>query len=438
MRLSGFAFAAGLALAGPAAADQAVALLIAEFGASCLGGSIPERMVVAGLAREQTALSSAEADGLRLDVEAMLKAAGAGIAAARDVDRLRGLLEGVTSISGAEAEALIQTANAGDAVVFIVEPARGEGKVSFRLQAMTPDAACKVTSPPIETTIAGGGAGAIDRVLSIALDDFFDAAPDTATLGICPVVSDAGYSACAPALTESIAAAALAEANGPGRTLTDRVVEINRLGQAACVAAPELPATHARLSTDAAGDTWMELQVRQGSRTLSAMPRTRVDLSPLGCDPAPRPLLDYVALTVNRDAATLDISAPPFAAGQLLDVRIDLGRTAPLYCWIIAPDETAFVLLPLGEMTDWPTGTYSYPTDFGLQSVVVDQPFENLFHCFAPTMPLAEEVAGRWHAAATGDGGNPVLLDGLALAALLDEMRAQPGMVEAATRIIVR
>jgi hypothetical protein len=437
MRLSGFALAAGLAFASPAVADEAVATLVADL-ATCLGGSTPERVVVAGLARDQTALGAGEADRLRLDVEAMLRSAGAGIAAARDVDRLRGLLEGVTSVSGTETEMLVQTANAGDAVIFIIEPSRRDGTVSFRLQAMTPDAECKVTSPPIETVIADGGEGAVDRVLSVALDDFFDAAPEISTLGICPVVSEAGYSACAPALAESIAATALAEATSAGRVLNGRTLEVTRLSPAACASPTDLAAAYARLSTDAEGDTWIDLQVRQGDRTLSAMPRTRVDLSPLGCDPAPRPILDYVALTLNRDAARLDISAPPFKTGQLLDVRIDLGQAAALYCWIIAPDETAFVLLPLGDMADWAPGTYSYPADFGLQSVVLNQPFENLFHCFAATTPLPDAAIKAWQAAATGDGGNPVLLDALSLNGLLDDMRTQPGVIEAATRIIVR
>jgi hypothetical protein len=438
MRLCQVAFAAGLALAGPAVADEAAVALMADYGTSCLAGGSPERVVVAGLSRDQTALGAAEADRLRLDVEAMLKAAGAGIAAARDVDRLRGLLEGVTSVSGAKAEALIETANVGDAVVFVVEPVRGEGRVSFRLQAMTPDAACKVTSAAIEVAIADSGAGAIDRVLAVALDDFFDAAPEAAALGICPVVSDAGYSACAPALGESIAASALAEATNPTRLLNGRTLEITRLSPAACASTTDQPAAYTKLSTNAAGETWIDLQVRQGDRTLSAMPRTRVDLSPLGCDPAPRPILDYVALTLNRDADILDISAAPFTTGQLLDVRIDLAQSAPLYCWIIAPDETAFVLLPLGDTADRAPGTYSYPADFGLQSVVLNQPFENLFHCFAPSAPLPQALVESWRAAATGDGGNPVLLDSLALNGLLDEMRAQPGVIEAATRIIVR
>jgi len=428
---------AGLALAGPAVADEAVASLVADI-ATCLGGAVPSRVVVAGLPRDQTALGTAEAESLRLDVETMLKAAGAGIAAASDIDRLRGLLEGVSAVTAAETEALIEMANAGDAVVFIVGPARREGTVSFRLQAITPDAACKVTSPVIEAAITDGGAGAIDRVLAVAMDDFFNANPKATSLGICPVISEAGYSACAPAITDTLAAAALFEAESATNTLIGRVVEVTRLGPSACTLASEMPTTQARLSTDAGGATWIDLQVRQGNRTLSALPRRRVDLATLGCDPAPRPLLDYVALTINRDAATLDISAPPFATGQLLDVRIDLGKAAPLYCWIIAPDETAFVLLPLGDMAERAAGTYSYPADFGLQSVVLNEPFENLFHCFAPTAPLPDALIGAWRAAATGNAGTPALLDGLALNALLDDMRAQPGMVEAATRIIVR
>ena len=437
MRLIGFALAAGLAFASPAVADKAAAALVADI-ATCLGGSPPERVVVAGLPRDQTALSGPEAERLRLEVETMLKAAGAGIAAARDVDRLRGLLEGVSAISGTETEALIETANAGDAVVFIVEPARGDAVVSFRLQAITPDAACKVTSPKIETALADAGAGAIDRVLSEALDDFFQAAPEAETLGICPVVSEAGHSACAPALADSLAAVALAEAGSANRTLSGRTLEVTRMTQSACAAGPETPAATARLSTDARGATWLDLEVRQGSRTLATLPRTRVDLTSLGCDPTLRPLMDYVSLTMNRDAALLDIIAPRFATGQLLAVEIELGQAAPLHCWIIAPDATAFVLLPIGDMAAWAPGAYSYPEDFGLQSVVLGQPFENLFHCFAPTDPLPQSLADRWQAAATGNGAGPSLLDSQALAELLDEMRAQPGMVEAAARIIVQ
>ncbi len=437
MRLSGFAIAAGLAFASPAVADEVAAALVTDL-AACLSSGKPQRVVVAGLSRDQTALNGAEAERLRLEVETMLKAAGAGIAAAGDVERLRGLLEGGSEISGPETEALIDTANAGDAVVFIVEPTRGDGVVSFRLQAITPDAACKVTSAKIESVLADGGAGAIDRVLSVALDDFFQAAPDAAALGICPVVSEAGHSACAPALADSLAAVALAEAGSANRTLSGRTLEIMRMSQATCAAGPESPAAMARLSTDAQGATWLDLEVRQGSRTLATLPRTKVDLTPLGCDPTPRPLMDYVSLTLNRDAAVLDITAPRFVTGQLLAVEVELGQAAPLHCWIIAPDETAFVLLPIGEMADWAPGGYSYPEDFGLQSVILSQPFENLFHCFAPAAPLPQTLAERWQAAATGDGGGPTLLDSQALAALLDEMRAQPGMVEAAARIIVR
>jgi hypothetical protein len=436
MRLPGLAIALGLALASPAAAEDAVAALVADL-AACLGQATLDRVVVAGLSNDQTALSGSEADRLRLDVEAMLRTAGADITAARDVDRLRGLMEGGGEITATQTEALLETANAGDAVVFIVEPARLTGSVRFRLQAITPDAACKVTSPEIETALSDGGANAVDRVIEAALEDFLNTAPDTESLGVCPVVSEAGYSSCAPALTDSLAAAALAKAQDPARALTGRTLAVTRLDRAACSATPEVPTTYARLSTDAAGETWLDLQVRSGNATLAALPRTRVDLSSLGCDPAPRPLIDYVALTANRDTARLDITAPPFAAGQLLDVRIDLGREAPLYCWVIAPDETAFVLLPVGEMAPWSAGSYSYPADFGLQSVVLNGAFENLFHCFAPDAALPPELAARWREATAGAAG-PTLLDSLALATLLDDMRAQPGMIEAATRLIVR
>lgn len=429
---------AGGALGQEAGRDAAGAL-VADL-AACTDAAGPLRLTVAGLPGDQTALSAAEAAALRLRVEEMLQGTGRVVlAGARDVSRLRALREGTVGLSGAEAEALIAAAHDGDAAVFVVEPERREGRVAFRLQALSPDAACKITSAVVEAPLARAGAASVERVIEAALEELADRAPDA--LAICPVATEAGHGTCAGPLTDRLAAAAGRLAGSAGATLTGRRMRVTRLGPERC-AAPEPDALVAlgRLSQDADGDAWLGLEFRRGEEVVSAHPRTRVDLGGLGCDPALRPLLDHVAATARRDRARLDMAAAstPFAAGDRLDVAVELGAQAALYCWVLAPDETAFVALPAGSgpAVSEP-GAHRYPSGFGLGDVVLGGRFENLFHCFAPSGPLPAALDERWRAAGPEAGG-PTLLEAPEIAAMLEAMRALPGMVEATARIVVR
>jgi hypothetical protein len=57
----------------------------------------------------------------------------------------------------------------------------------------------------------------------------------------------------------------------------------------------------------------------------------------------------------------LDMAAPPFAQGARLEVEITLGTARPLYCWVLAPDETAFVALPVAADAVAGPGRLVYP-----------------------------------------------------------------------------
>jgi hypothetical protein len=434
----------GLAISvGPASAQDAARDLVDQL-ADCTDTSGPLRLVVAGLPNAQAVLTPDGAARLELDVETMLSDTGAvEIGAGRDAERLRGMVDGLDPL---QVEAVLATATTGDAVVFIVDPVRRDDMLAFRLQAITPDAACKVTSDPLQIAIAAAGTASVDRVIDAALDDLLRIAPEVDRLSICPVVSEAGYSGCSAALTDSLAAAAAARALDPNRILTERGLSVERLGVAACATAAgdsggdtdhDTLQSRARLSQDAAGDVWLDLAFLRDAQVVSASPRRQVDLTGLGCDAAVRPLLDFVSLTANRDADLLDLTAPAFEQGQRLEVRVDLADPGPLYCWVIAPDETAFVVLPVGQTTEVQPGSYSYPADFGLGDIVLSGAFENLFHCFAPSDPLPAAIDHSWQAAGPQADGQ-VLLDSAAIGSMLNDMRAQPGMVEATTRILVR
>lgn len=428
---SGAAEAAGLA-------PGEVTALLDDVAACTGGGGAPLALAVAGLPADQTALSDEEAEALRLAVEEALAATGrVRLAPARDVDRLRSLREGTTGLPAAEAEALIAEAHRGDAVIFVVGPARREASVAFRLQAISPDGACKVTGAGLEAPLAEGGSSNPDRAIGAALDALDEAAPRLSALTVCPVEAEGGHSACAGALTDRVVALAAREAASPERALAERRLAVSRGSVAECAAPGEGARVTGRLGAGDGGTGWLDLEVRDGAAVLAALPRTPIALGPLGCDPAVRPFLDHVAATARLDRPVLDMGAPPFASGARLEIRVELAEARPLYCWVLAPDETAFVALPAGEDAVAGPGSLAYPESFGLGDVVLEGEWENLFHCFAPAEALPPELDAQWRALGPA-GGAPRLLDRDEVLALLDAMRALPGVAEATARIVVR
>lgn len=439
--LRSLALAALLSSAATAAGASELAAMIEDF-AACTGISAPVQVVVAGLPNGQSVLSKDEADRLRIGVEAKLQRTNrVHISAARDVRKLRALFEASGSVNTAGTRTLLSTAHSGDAAIFIIEPERRGETIAFRLQALSSDARCKVISKGLVVSLPPAGAESAERILEAGLRQLLQTAPDTEALAACPVVTEAGYSGCARAVRDRLIATATELAASSNRILSGRRLKVVRPGPAACAAeAPFADATVrsvVRLSQDSGGGMWLALEFRRGAEIVSAGKRTRVDLVPLGCDATVRPLLDHVRVTASRNPQRLDLTAPPFRAGDRLNVRVELGEQAALYCMIIAPDQTAYVMLPARASAEFPPGKYSYPGDFGLSDVVLSGHFENLFHCFAPSSPLPAGLETLWQK--TGPAlGTPKLLDATGIRTLLDRMRALPGMDEATARIIVR
>lgn len=431
MRGRGAIVAGLLALAPvPAHAAEPVPALVAEI-ARCTGRTDLAVSVV-GPARDDTALSDRESEDLRLRVETALQAAGLKLVAAGDVNRLRALREGTTGLSGGETEALVAGAFAGDAAVFVVAPRRVADGVAHRLQAITPDAACKATSGEIVTALAAPGAAQVDRVMDAAVRSF--AANDRApSVAVCPFVADGGHSACTGVLTDRLVAALGREAASANRALQNSPLEVTR----GC-AAPEGVVATGRFGLEG-GRSWLELEFRRGSTVLATLPRTAVDVAPLACDPRTRPFLDHVAATMARDPVRLDVSAAatPFRPGDRLDVAIRLDAPAHLHCWVLAADGTAYPVWPLGDApAERPAGTVRYPAGLDLGDIVLSGAFENLFHCFATRDPPPAALDRRWRAAAFAEGVK--LLSADDVRSMLDAFRALPGTAEAASRIVVR
>lgn len=449
LRAAASAFAASafaLALsagAAPALAADPIAIWLDGIAACTRGRTLS--LAVAGFDPGQTALSREQAEEVRLAIESRLQATGrVRLAPAGDVTRLKALQEGTTGLPPAEAEAQIRAAFGGDAAVFLVDPSRAGEVARLRVQAIARSADCKVTSDPVEVPVRGGpGLADIDAVMRRAVERMSAGAPDAKAVGICPFAASSGHSTCAGALTDRLAIALDAEARSPNRVLRGGALAVRRLGPGqACAAEGDAIVARGSFDHDRRG-SWMNLAFERAGSTLAPTGRTRISVEALGCDPTIRPFLDHVAASARTDGGRLELSpaAVPFTKGQRLEVRIDAKVRQNLYCWLLAPDETAFVALPVrgDAASNAPAGgVRRYPRGYGLAEVVAGEAFENLFACFGLDGPLPPDLEARWMAAAPAADADARLLERAETLDLMDRIRALPGVTEATARVVVR
>ncbi|CAN7176735.1 hypothetical protein [Bosea sp. LjRoot237] len=402
-------------------------------------------LAVVGFDAGQQVLSRTQADEARLAVESRLQSEGRiRLAASGDVVRIKALRDSLNLQKPGDAEAQIRRAFDGDASVFFTEPARQDDKASFRLQAIAKAGDCKATSEPVEIAIrTRPGVVDIDQVMRRAVENLARAAPELKRVDICPFAAASGYSACSAALGERLLLALDAESRSDDRVLRSRPLEIRKAAPGQCAAAGAEVTTRGRFGGDRDGQSWMELEFRRGDAVLAPTGRNRIPVEGLGCDPAVRPFLEHVAATAGSDRARLALlpAASPFAKGRRLDVRIEGRPGIRLACWVLAPDGTASVVLPVrGEegRSVLRAGGQSYPYDFGLNDIVLDAAFENLFACFGADAELPAVLRERWLKAAPSATEDATTLQPDEVLDLIEKLRAVPGVVEATAPIVVR
>ncbi|WP_248307457.1 hypothetical protein [Bosea sp. FBZP-16] len=435
---------AGLFVAGGSAAQADALSAWLDTIAAC-AGKRDLSLAVVGFDAGQQVLSRTQADEARLAIESRLQSEGrVRLAASADVVRIKTLRDSLNLQKPGEAEAQIRRAFDGDASVFFTEPARQEDKASFRLQAITKTGDCKATSEPVEIAIrTKPGVVDIDQVMSRAVDNLVRAAPELKRVDICPFAAASGYSTCSAALGERLLLALDAESRSDDRVLRGRPLEIRKAAPGQCAAVGAEVMTRGRFDRDRNGQSWMELEFRRGDAVLAPTGRNRIPVEGLGCDPAVRPFLEHVAASAGSDRARLALlpAASPFVKGRRLDVRIEGKAGTKLYCWVLAPDGTASVVLPVrgGEgRSVLRAGGQSYPYDFGLTDIVLDAAFENLFACFGADAELPAALRERWLKAAPSASEDAATLAPDEVLDLLEKLRAVPGVVEATVPIVVR
>jgi hypothetical protein len=191
------------------------------------------------------------------------------------------------------------------------------------------------------------------------------------------------------------------------------------------------------------GQSWMNLEFVRDGATLAPTGRVRIAIDSLGCDPTVRPFLEHVAATEHSDRGRLSVASArtPFERNERLDVRIDTKSAQSLYCWVLAPDETAYIALPIAgaeQKAHVPAGTSRYPRSFNLPDIVLEQSFDNLFSCFGIADKLPQTLHDRWMALAPSQDKDPPEVRREDVLDLLEKIRAVPGVVEATTPVTVK
>jgi len=436
--------AAGLFLAagGSARADALASWLD---GVAHCAGTRDLSLAVIGFDGGQQVLARTQADEARLAVESRLQSEGrVRLAASADVVRIKSVRESLNLQKPGEAEAQIRAAFDGDASIFFVDPVLEADKARFRLQAITRSGGCKATSEPIEVAIrTKPGLVDIDQVMRSAVEGLMRAAPGLDRVEICPFAATSGHSACSGALGERLLLALDAESHADNRLIRSQPLEVRKATPGQCAAAGAAVTSRGRFTRDRDGQSWMELEFRRGDAVLAPTGRKRIAVESLGCDPAVRPFLDHVAATAGSDRARLALlpAASPFARGRRLDMRIEGTPGMRLACWVLAPDGTASVVLPVRgdeERSVLRAAAQSYPYEFGLNDIVLDGAFENLFACFGTEAGLPAGLRERWLQAAPSAREDAATLQPDEVLDLLDKLRAVPGVVEASAPIVVR
>jgi hypothetical protein len=437
-------FVVGLFVAGGSAVRADALSMWLDSVAAC-SGKRDLSLAVVGFDAGQQVLSRTQADEVRLAIESRLQSEGrVRLAASGDVVRIKALHDSLNLQKPGDAEAQIRRAFDGDASVFFTEPTRQGDKASFRLQAIARAGDCKATSEPVEIAIrTRPGVVDVDQVMAKAVENLVRAAPELRRVDICPFAAASGYSACSAALGERLLLALDAESRSDDRVLRARPLEIRKAAPGQCAAVGAEVTTRGRFVRDRDGLSWMELEFRRGDSVLALSGRSRIPVEGLGCDPAVRPFLEHVAATAGSDRARLALlpAASPFPRGRRLDIRIEGKAGTRLSCWVLAPDGTASVVLPVRGAEGrnvLHAGGQSYPYDFGLNDIVLDTAFENLFACFGADTELPGALRERWLKAAPSAAEDAATLQPDEVLDLMERLRAVPGVVEATAPIVVR
>ncbi|MEZ5840963.1 MAG: hypothetical protein R3D02_11260 [Hyphomicrobiales bacterium] len=396
---------------------------------------------VLGFPRAFTGLSDADRVAARRLVEALLaRQDGVVLKPIADLDKLMAGRANAGGHDPADIAAIFEAARDVAALVHFEGRRTSAGEFALTLVGTTRSGDCLAAAglSPLRLGLDAGAAVVdlrklIDAELAAAIRD--NAA--LADIAVEPFRPDGAtpYSACNEAVTGAVVEALSRLSADPDLALRGRRVAVRPLPPGT-----PAPAGAARVSGSFGSDgggLWLTATLAgPGGEILAAISRAHV--AGIACDPRPLDYLESIRIGAPDDPKRLTVTAERAVVpvGGFLKFRIATGSDPlSLHCWALASDRTGFIFLPVPgkeEAARVPAGAIRYfPEDFGYGPIVAGEASDNIFGCFAATMPLSPAASTAWNARYGPAGrARDGALDEEEIAELIAVMRREPGITE--------
>ena len=437
-----------LSVSGALAQEAEVAKFVKDFR-GCMSNKQVLRIGVLGFHRDEERLSRTQQINIRSSIEQYIQAVDDVILApSSDLGSIIEIAKGAGGADEKQIRQKIANARRVDGVVLLKVRQRRARKVVFQITGITQRAECKVISEPISMSVSQQRNFAhVGQVLKRKSKQLL-AIQGVTKVAVLPFLSGKGMdNACSRELVDHMSNALLRQKNNASRVIAGgRQLEVRQVrGKHAIEDKTNTVIIDGRFGCDSDGSHWIRVGFsRQGRPVIPSL--TKTSITGLNCGCQSRTFFEKI-----RDEAKacpnyfkMRTRGGTIRVGDYMKIRMRSKRPAKLYCWYLAADKTAYILVPNphspGSGSISVRGVKTYPRDFGFPEQQYTQESQDMFGCFVREKPLPDGAHAYWMTKWGPEGGsgtNGELVEG-EIVDMFEMMRRQEGTAECYMPLNVR
>ena len=433
---------------GAMALESGIAKFIKDFR-RCIPDKEILRIGVLGFHRDEERLSRSQQVNIRRNIEQNIQEIDdVIIAPSSDLGTIVEINRQSTGTAEKKIRQQIANARRVDGVVLFNVRQRKARKVIFQLTGISKSASCKVISEPLSLDVS------VDRNFANAAQVFkrkareLLAVSNVKKIAILPFLSGKGMdNSCNRELVDHMSNALLRERDNASRVITDnQQLDVRQVrGEHAVKDKKNTIIIDGKFGCDGDGSHWVRVGFRRNGRPVIPS-LTKTSITGLNCGCRSRTFFEKIRQEAKMCPAYFKMRARKGETfvGDYVNIRLRSKRKADLYCWYLAADKTAYILVPNPHNPG--SGKISvqqekrYPRDFGFPEQQYQQESNDMFGCFVREKPLPDEAHAYWMkkwGPKGGSGSNGELVEG-EIVDMFQMMRRQEGTGECYVQVNVK
>ena len=433
---------------GAMALEAGVAKFVKDFR-RCMPDKQILRIGVLGFHRDEERLSRARQTNIRSTIEQHMQAVDDVILApSSDLGSIIEIAKGAAGTTEKQIRQQISNARRVDAVVLFKVRRRQENKVVFQLTGITQSANCKVISEPLTVAMTKDRNFAnVAQVLKRKSRQLL-AVGNVKKIAVLPFLSGKGMdNSCNRELVEHMSNALLRERSSASRVISgDNQLDVTQVrGEHGVKDKKNTVIIDGKFGCDDDGSHWISVGFRRNGRPIIPS-LTKTSITGLNCGCRSRTFFEKIRQEAKMCPAFFKMRAGKGETfvGDYVNIRLRSKRKANLYCWYLAADKTAYILVPNPHNPG--SGKISvrrekrYPRDFGFPEQQYGQESNDMFGCFVREKPLPDGAHAYWMkkwGPQGGSGSNGELVEG-EINDMFQMMRRQEGTRECYVQVNVK